>query len=310
MSGNGVWPTLPVQSWQPTRDTLILWLQIIGKVRLARSSLLNHWWNTPLYLTARGLTTSLIPGSPGRSFAIDLDLLDHRLDVHTTVGQSRSLALTPMPVSEFHARLTGLLDDLGLHTAIWPVPVELADAIPFTADTQHADYDPEAVTAFWRILVEVERVFNQFRARFVGKASPVHLFWGALDLATTRFSGRPAPPHPGGMPNCGPHVMHEAYSHEVSSCGYWPGAEDEGIFYSYAYPEPPQYRTMPAGPPTARYDAELGEFVLPYTAVRTAPDPDGMLLDFLQKTYEAAAVCAQWDRPALERPQPEVTTAP
>lgn len=300
-SADRVWPALPVERWKPTRDTLTLWLQVVGKVRIARTPLLNHWWNAPLYLTARGLTTSLIPGEPGRSFTIDLDFLSHRLDIVDTLGQSRSMRLEPRPVSAFYAELMGMLDDLGLPTDIWPVPVELPDAIPFTTDVEHTDYDADAVVRFWRALVEMQRVFGQFRTRFVGKSSPVHLFWGALDLATTRFSGRPAPPHPGGAPNCGPHVMHEAYSQEVSSCGYWPGGDTEGVFYSYAYPEPPGYRSMPPGPEQARYDEALGEFVLPYAAVRTAADPDAMLLDFLQKTYDAAAVRAKWDRQALER---------
>jgi hypothetical protein len=295
------WPALPVESWQSTRDTLTLWLQVVGKVRIARSPLLNHWWNAPLYLTARGLTTSLIPHEPGRSFAIDLDLLEHRLDVTTTLGETRSITLGPKPVTVFFREFMATLDAMDLHTEIWPIPVELPDSTPFQSDAHHTAYDPAAVTDFWRALVETERVFNQFRARFVGKASPVHLFWGALDLATTRFSGRTAPPHPGGVPNCGPHVMHEAYSHEVSSCGYWPGGDAEGIFYAYAYPEPAGYRRMPAGPPDARFDDALDEFVLPYAAVRTSPDPDGMLLDFLQHTYEAAAICATWDRPSLER---------
>ncbi|HEX5534220.1 MAG TPA: DUF5996 family protein [Actinomycetales bacterium] len=298
---SSAWPELPVESWQPTRDTLTLWLQIVGKVRLARTPLLNHWWNTPLYLTARGLTTSLIPAGPGRSFSIDLDLVDHRLDIAMTTGESRALALSPMSVRDFHAGLMGLLDAMDLATEIWPVPVEIEGAIPFLEDETHSAYDAGAVTTFWRMLVEVERVFDVFRADFVGKSSPVHLFWGALDLATTRFSGRTAPPHPGGAPNCGPHVMHEAYSHELSSAGFWPGGGGEGVFYSYAYPEPDAYRSMPAGPGEARWDDDLGEFVLPYTAVRTAADPDAVLLDFLQRTYEAAAETAKWDRSALER---------
>ncbi len=302
MPAEPVWPELPVEAWQPTRDTLILWLQVIGKVRIARTPLVNHWWNAPLYVTSRGLTTSLIPAEPGRSFSIDLDLLGHRLDVVTTRGQTRGMELAPMVVRDFYAELMGLLDSLGLSTEIWPVPVELPDAIPFTEDVTHDSYDAGAVTAFWRLLVEVERVFTVFRSRFVGKSSPVHLFWGALDLATTRFSGRPAPPHPGGIPNCGPHVMREAYSHEVSSAGYWPGGEGEGIFYSYAYPEPDGYRALPPGPEAARFDDALGEFVLPYTAVRTADNPDALLLDFLQHTYEAAARASGWDRTALERP--------
>jgi Family of unknown function (DUF5996) len=300
MPTSSVWPELQAQSWRPTRDTLILWLQVIGKIRIARSPLLNHWWNAPLYITSSGLTTSLMPADAGRSFSIDLDFLAHRLDVTTTHGETRSMQLEEKSVKDFYADLMDFLEGLHLETEIWPVPVELADAIPFPDDVTHRSYDPAAVTAFWRTLVEVERVFDQFRARFLGKSSAVHLFWGALDLATTRFSGNAAPPHPGGVPNCGPHVMHEAYSHEVSSCGYWPGSEGEGIFYSYAYPEPEGYRTMPAGP-HARFDDQLGEFVLPYTAVRTADDPDAVLLNFLQRTYEAAAVTGGWDRSALER---------
>jgi hypothetical protein len=201
--------------------------------------------------------------------------------------------------------LTELMESLDVATEIWPVPVELADAILFSDDTTHHSYDAGAVTAFWRTLVKVERVLDELRARFTGKSSPVHLFWGALDLATTRFSGRSAPPHPGGMPNCGPHVMHEAYSHEVSSAGYWPGGEGEGIFYSYAYPESRNYRALPAGPEGAGFEYALGEFVLPCTAVRAAPDPDAVLLELLQRTYEAAANSAGWDRAALERHTPK-----
>lgn len=297
----GVWPQLRVADWEPTRDTLTLWLQVVGKVRIARAPLLKHWWNCPLYLTGRGLTTSLIPGDAGRSFSVDLDLLEHRLDILTTTGEARSIDLAPMTVKDFHAELMGQLDSLGLHTEIWPMPVEIPGAIPFTDDDVHDSYDADAVTAFWRTMVEAGRVFDIFRARFVGKSSPTHLFWGALDLASTRFSGRTAPPHPGGAPNCGPHVMHEAYSHEVSSVGYWPGGDEEGIFYAYAYPEPPGYRALPAGPEGARWDDDLAEFVLPYTAVRTAADPDTVLLDFLQATYAAAADAGGWDRPALER---------
>ncbi|SDB81521.1 hypothetical protein GA0111570_103296 [Raineyella antarctica] len=297
------WPELPVAAWQPTRDTFILWLQVIGKVKIARTPLLQHWWNSTLHLTARGLTTSLMPAGPGRSFSVDLDLLDHHLDVRTTTGDEWRLPLAPMSVRTFYTEFMAMLADLDLGTPIWPMPVELADAIPFTEDDRHEAYDPVAVTAYWRTLVEVQRVFDRFRERFVGKASPTHLFWGALDLATTRFSGRAAPPHPGGVPNCGPHVMHEAYSHEVSSAGYWPGGGGEGMFYSYAYPEPDGYRTYPVRPAAAGWDEDLGEFVLPYTAVRTAPDPDAVLLEFLQSTYEAAAETAGWDRAALERPR-------
>lgn len=296
-----VWPELPVASWVDTRDTFTLWLQVIGKIRLARTPLLKHWWNVPLYCSSRGLTTSLMPDAPGRSFSIDLDLIDHHLDIRTTRGESDRMKLEPMTVNDFYTDFTGRLDRLGLGTDIWTMPVELPDAIPFDEDDTHGSYDAASVNAFWRTLIETERVFDVFRARYVGKSSPVHLFWGALDLAVTRFSGREAPPHPGGAPNCGPHVMHEAYSHEVSSAGYWPGGDSEGIFYSYAYPDPDGYRDRPAGPSAAHWSTELGEFVLPYTAVRTADDPDAVLLEFLQATYDAAADTAAWDRGSLER---------
>ncbi len=295
------WPELPTEEWAATRDTFILWTQVVGKVRMVRTPLANHWWNVPLYVGARGLTTSLVPAGD-RGFQVDLDLLDHRLDVLVTDGSRRSMALEPMTTADFHASFHGLLDDLGLGTATWPMPVEIPGAVPFDRDTAHAAYDADAVHRFWLALVQVQRVFTEFRARFVGKDSPVHLFWGALDLAVTRFSGRTAPPHPGGAPNCGPQVMHEAYSHEVSSAGYWPGGGDEGLFYSYAYPDPPGYRDVPVEPAAARWDDDLAEFVLDYRVVRTAPDPDAVLLAFLQSTYEAAADTARWDRAALERP--------
>jgi Family of unknown function (DUF5996) len=297
------WPSIPVASWEGTRDTLHLYTQVVGKVRLANEPFVNHWWNTPLYVSARGLTTGLMPHASGRSFQIDFDLLADRLDVTTADGVEASLALVPLPVADFHRAVMDLLDELGLATEIWAVPVEIPDAVPFADDTAHASYDGQAVRGFWRALVAMDAVFTRFRGRFVGKASPVHLFWGALDLATSRFSGRTAPPHPGGAPNCGPHVMGEAYSHEVSSCGYWPGGPgDEGTFYSYAYPEPAGFRDAAVAPGTARWDDELAEFVLPYEAVRRSADPEGTLLTFLQSTYEAAADAAGWDRAALERP--------
>jgi hypothetical protein len=299
------WPSIPVADWHDTRDTLQLYTQVVGKVRLANEAPLNHWWNTTLYLTARGLTTSLMPHPTGPAFEIDFDFLNHRLEVITVAGGTRVLALTPMPVAAFYDAVMEMLDDLGVGTQIWPVPVEIPGAIPFTDDRVHASYDPDAVRRFWLALVEMDRVFDVFRARFVGKSSPVHVFWGALDLASTRFSGRTAPPHPGGAPNCGPHVMWEAYSHEVSSAGYWPGAPgEEGVFYSYAYPDPPGYRDTPIAVDGARWDETLSEFVLPYELVRNAADPDAVLLDFLQRTYEAAADTARWDRAALERSRP------
>lgn len=295
------WPEMKsVSEWQDTRDTLHLWTQVVGKVQLANTPMLNHWWNVTLHVSGTGLTTGLVPHG-GRAFQIDFDLVDHRLHLVTTDGGARTMALEPRSVADFHAELMRHLDDLGLSTPIWTMPVEIEGAIPFEQDEHHASYDPDAVHAFWLALVQIERVFEEFRARFVGKASPVHLFWGALDLAVTRFSGRTAPPHPGGAPNCGPHVMLEAYSHEVSSAGYWPGPDGEGSFYSYAYPEPPGYREVDVSPSDAHFDAELGEFLLPYSSVRRAADPDAVLLGFLQSTYEAAADSAGWDRAALER---------
>ncbi len=261
---------------------------------------MSHWWNVPLYVTARGLSTSLIPGT-GRAFQIDFDFVDHQLVVSTTDGAERTTALAPRSVANFYAEVMDILDELGLPTRIWTMPVEIPDAIPFDQDHVHASYEAEQVQRFWLALVEMSRVFEQFRSEFVGKVSPVHLFWGALDLAVTRFSGRPAPPHPGGAPNCGPHVMHEAYSHEVSSAGYWPGPDGEGVFYSYAYPEPPGYRDHPVRPGGAGWNDSLAEFVLPYHEVRTAPDPDAALLEFLRSTYVAAADTARWSREELER---------
>jgi hypothetical protein len=297
------WPSIPVASWQDTRDTLQLYTQVVGKVRLANEPPTNHWWNAVLYTSARGLTTSLMPHPAGPAFQIDFDFVDHRLDVTTVAGTGRSLDLGPRPVADFYAAVMDMLNDLDVVTEIWPMPVEIPGAIAFPDDRVHASYDPDAVHRFWLALVEMDRVFKVFRSRFVGKSSPVHVFWGALDLAATRFSGRSAPPHPGGAPNCGPHVMWEAYSHEVSSAGYWPGPPgDEGVFYSYAYPEPPGYRATPLPIEGARWDDDLSEFVLPYEHVRTAADPDALLLDFLQRSYEAAATTAGWDRDALERP--------
>jgi hypothetical protein len=298
---DSAWPEIPVAAWQDTRDTFQLWTQVVGKVLMTRTPTTNHWWNVALHLTGRGLTTGLMPAGD-RSFAIDFDLIDHRLDIAVTDGTTRSLALEPRSTAEFHHLVMAALDELGLSTPIWAVPVEIPGAIPFDTDEVHAAYDGDAVNRFWRALVQMDRVFEVFRARFVGKVSPVHVFWGALDLAVTRFSGRTAPPHPGGAPNCGPHVMWEAYSHEVSSAGYWPGPDGEGVFYSYAYPEPDGFRALAVEPAVAGWNDELAEFVLPYTEVRTAADPDAVLLAFLQSTYEAAATAADWDRAALERP--------
>jgi hypothetical protein len=294
------WPALRVADWQDTRDTLHLWSQVVGKVKLARTPLVNHWWNVTFLVTDRGLTTGAMPGGPAGAFQMDLDLVDHRLRIGRADGVEAAVALEPRSVADFHAEVVARLDALDLATPIWAMPVEIPDAIPFTDDHEHASYDPAAVEVFHRSLLDVDRTFHRFRAGFLGKCSPVHFFWGAFDHAVTRFSGRTAPPHPGGAPNCGPHVMHEAYSHEVSSAGFWPGGTDEGTLYSYAYPEPAGYAEWDDLPDGARYDADLGEFVLPYATIRAASDPDGLVADFLQRTYVAAADLADWDRPALE----------
>jgi hypothetical protein len=305
-----MWPSIRVEEWSDTRDTLQLYAQVVGKIRLANEPLANHWWNVALYLTARGLTTSLMPHRTGPAFQIDFDFVHQQLEVSTVAGVSRWIPLEPRPVAEFHQIVMELLDSLGVPTPIWPVPVEIPGAIPFLEDRVHLAYDPDAARRFWLALVEIERVMKVYRSRFIGKASPIHLFWGALDLAHTRFSGRPAPKHPGGAPNCGPNVMWEAYSHEVASCGYWPGGPaDEGVFYAYAYPEPPGYRHRAVVPDAAHWEDDLGEFVLPYELVRTADDPDALLLAFLQSTYEAAADTAGWDRAALERAEEDEEAA-
>jgi hypothetical protein len=295
------WPALPVAEWRDTRDTLQLWLQIVGKVRMGNTPLINHWWNVPLYVTARGLTTSLMEHPGGEGFQIDLDLVEHALHITTVSGPQRSMPLKAAPVSAFYAEMMGHLGELGLATPVWPMPVEIPDAIPFTEDVTHSAYDPEQAHRFWVALTRIAPVLERFRGGFVGKASPVHLFWGGLDLATTRFSGRAAPPHPGGAPNCGPHVMLEAYSHEVSSCGYWPDGAAEGVFYSYAYPIPPGYAERRVRPAEAVWSDQLREFVLPYEAVRTAANPEEVLMSFVTSTYEAAATSAGWDRDRLER---------
>lgn len=298
------WPP-PPEDWADTRATFHLWTQVVGKIRLACTPVVNHWWNVPLYLTARGLTTSLMAHPTGRAFQVDFDLIDHELIVRTADGVQRWHPLRPQSVADFYHSVMTVLDDLGLSTRIWTMPVEIPDAVPFDRDDMHASYDAEQVNRFWLTLVEVQRVLELFRSGYVGKVSPVHFFWGAIDLAVTRFSGRPAPPHPGGAPHCGPHVMREAYSHEVSSCGFWPGPDGRGAFYSYCYPEPVGFRDAPVQPAVAAYDESLGEFLLPYDAVHRSADADATVLDFLQTTYVTAAECGAWDRAALERPGPD-----
>jgi hypothetical protein len=295
------WPALPYATWRDTCTTLHRWLQIVGKVRLASTPWINHSWHATLYVTARGLTTSPVPHG-SRVFEIELDFVDHELAVRTGEGAVRRIALRPQSVAEFRAALLAALGDLELPTRIHGAPNEVPDPIPFEEDRVHAAYDADAARRFWRVLLQADRVFKQFRTGFLGKVSPVHLFWGSLDLAVTRFSGRPAPPHPGGIPHLPDPVTREAYSHEVSSAGFWPGGGgiDEPAFYSYAYPAPPGFRDAAVRPAAAFFHQGLGEFVLPYEAVRSAADPDAELLAFLTSTYEAAAVSAGWDRAALE----------
>ena len=295
------WPELPTSAWRETYATLHLWTQIIGKIRLVRSPWLNHSWHVALYVTARGLTTSPIPDGV-RTFQIDLDLIDHALRVSTSDGAQRQFALAGQSVASFYAAIMAALWETGIHIAVDEMPNELPEPIRFSEDKKHASYDPAAVRSFLQILVNVDRVFKQFRTGFLGKASPVHFFWGSFDLTVTRFSGRRAPRHPGGIPHLSDDVACEAYSHEESSAGFWPGsgAIDYPAFYSYAYPEPAGFRAVKVRPDAAFFSEALGEFILPYDAVRTAAAPDQALLEFLQSTYEAAANAAKWDRDALE----------
>jgi hypothetical protein len=299
---NAVWPELPYNAWRDTCQTLHLWTQIVGKIRLAHAPLVNHWWQVPLYVTSRGLTTSAIPRG-ARTFRIDFDFIDHRLCIDVSDGRRDSIPLAPRTVADFYAEFTGRLRALDLDTHLWTTPVEIADPIPFEEDRVHAAYDPGQVTRFWRALVQIDQVFTAFRSRFLGKASPVHFFWGSFDLAVTRFSGRMAPRHPGGVPNLPDAVAQEAYSHEVSSAGFWPGGGgpiDYAAFYSYAYPAPEGFAAAKVKPAQAFFSKELGEFLLPYDAVRTTRGPDAALMEFLQSTYAAAADLAKWDRKALE----------
>jgi hypothetical protein len=295
------WPELPTTAWRETYETLHLWTQIVGKIRLAREPWLNHSWHVVLYVTPRGLTTSPIPDGT-RTFQIDFDFIDHVLRISTSDGTQRKFSLVGHSVASFYAAIMAELAQLGIHLAINEMPNELPKPIRFSQDHQHASYDPDAVRRFLQILEIVDRVFKQFRTAFLGKASPVHFFWGSFDLAVTRFSGRRAPRHPGGVPHLLDEVAAEAYSHEVSSAGFWPGsgAIDYPAFYSYAYPEPAGFRATAVRPDAAFFSEALGEFILPYDAVRTAARPDQALLEFLQSTYEAAANAAKWDREALE----------
>jgi hypothetical protein len=296
------WPSLPLAAWGDTYATLHRWTQIVGKVRLVQMPWINHSWHTTLYVTATGLTTSPVPYGT-RTFTIDFDFVGHRLRILTGDGGTASFALEPQPVAVFYQRLMDELARLGLRVKISRKPNEVPDPIPFDEDEIHRAYDAEYANRFWRVLVQAHRVFTDFRACFIGKCSPVHFFWGAPDLAVTRFSGRRAPEHPGGVPNLPDWVAKEAYSHEVSSCGFWPGggAVADAAFYAYAYPEPDGFAAAPVEPEAAFYSRDLREFVLPYEAVRRSDAPDATVLRFLQSTYEAAANLAGWDRRSLER---------
>ena len=279
-----------------------MWTQVVGKIRLVQTPWINHSWHTTFYVTSRGLTTSPIPHG-ARTFQIEFDFIDHRLLVETSSGATSAMALHARSVADFYEELFARLSDLGVGVAIRTMPCEVVDAIPFENDAAHATYVPAHANRFFRALAQADRVLKEFRARFIGKCSPVHFFWGGFDLAVTRFSGRKAPMHPGGIPHLPDWVTREAYSHEVSSCGFWPGNDQLPLpaFYAYAYPEPRGFRTAKVRPDAASYNAELGEFILPYDEVRQSPAPDATLLEFLQTTYEAAADFGAWDRPALER---------
>ena len=299
---NDVWPALPLAAWEKTAATLHMWTQIVGKIRLACAPWMNHSWSVTLYLTARGVTTSPMPH--GRHcFEVDFDFVVHRLIIRKSDGTERIIELRPMAVADFYEQLMTALEEMELKVKIAAIPNEVEDATPFAHDRKHAAYDAEYANRFWRVLLQSDRVFKEFRARFIGKCSPVHFFWGSFDLAVTRFSGRAAPPHPGGVPHLPNAVAREAYSHEVSSCGFWPGsaALPEPVFYSYAYPAPEGFAEAAVRPVQAAWNAAMREFILPYEAVRTAGEPDRVLLEFLQSTYEAAANLARWDRAGLER---------
>jgi hypothetical protein len=298
------WPELPLGDWRSTYATLHMWSQIVGKTRLALASMENHWWQVAFYLTARGFTTSAMPYA-NRSIEVQFDFLAHELVIQVSDGSRRSFPLASMSVAEFFARYMNTLRELGIDPKIYATPVEVVTAIPFAQDREHATYQAPAAQQCWLIMLNTERVMKRFRGSFLGKQSPVHFFWGSFDLACTRFSGRRAPRHPGGAPHCPDWVMVEAYSHECSSCGFWPGDENaQPAFYAYAYPEPADYPARGVEPAAARYDTTAREFLLPYESMRAAPKPDEALLRFFQTTYEAAADLGRWDRAALDRAAP------
>jgi len=298
------WPTLPLEAWSETYATLHLWTQIVGKIRLAQSPWVNHSWHSALYVTARGLTTSPVPHG-SRTFQIDFDFIGHQLTVLSSDGGTGGVALEPQSVAMFYKRLMAEMDRLDLHVKINQKPNEVPEPIHFDQDELHRTYDSEYANRFWRVLVQADRILKAFRGRFIGKCSPVHFFWGGPDLAVTRFSGRWAPKHPGGIPNLPDWVTREAYSEEVSSCGFWPGGGPipYAAFYSYAYPEPAGFATSGIQPQEAFYSKDLREYILPYDAVRQSESPDDTALEFLEATYRAAADLAKWDRGSLERVQ-------
>jgi hypothetical protein len=302
MTRAGYWPELPFDEWKDTCATLHLWTQIVGKVRLGKAPMVNHWWQVPLYVTCRGLTTSPIPHESGASFQIDFDFIEHRLIIAISDGRVETLPLAPCSVADFYQNVMGRLKSLGLEVRIWTVPVELPDPIRFDQDHTHAAHDPGWAHRFWQVLVQVDRVLTLFRSRFTGKVSPVHFFWGSFDMAVTRFSGRRAPLHPG-APSVADRVTLEAYSHEVSSCGFWPGNGGFGqpAFYSYAYAEPAGFPDARVRPEAAFYSLEIHEFIMPYDAARRSEVPEDAVLQFLESTYAAAADLGHWDRGALER---------
>ena len=291
------WPRLSLDSWKDTYATVHMWTQMVGKVRLRLTPLVNHWWNVPLYVTARGLTTSRIPYGR-RAFELQFDFIRHQLVIETTDGILKTVPLVPRSVAEFYREFMGMLGSAGIEVKIWRMPVEIPNPIPFDQDHMHRSYDPAAVERFWRILLSVDAVFSQFRSGFIGKCSPVHFFWGSFDLAVTRFSGRRAPERPGADA-----MTREAYSHEVSSVGFWPGGGDvkDAAFYSYTVPEPQGFKEAPVRPNASYYEKQLGEFLLMYEDVRNAGSPTASLLEFCQSTYEAGASLGNWDRHVLER---------
>jgi hypothetical protein len=299
---SAAWPPLPYAEWRETAATLHLWLQIVGKIALVQRPWVNHSWHVALRITARGIGSGLIPHDAA-SFQIDFDFIDHCLLVQVIDGRTVRLPLQPQPTSRFYRDAMSSLSSLGVSVSIRTLPSELPEPIAFDRDETHRSYDAEYVNRYWRVLVQTQRVFEEFRARFIGKNSPVHFFWGSADLAVTRFSGRTAPPHPGGIPYLPDWVAREAYSHEVSSAGFWAGSEQypESCFYSYAYPEPPGFAAARVGPLGAHYSSALREFVLPYEAIRRAASPESAVLEFLQSTYEAAADLGKWQRDSLER---------